>query len=129
MSAVAAFVEKPDATTAQRYISEGYLWNSGNFIVQSKVLVQEIADRAAAVAEAVEGALKSAVQDDAYILLGSEFKLAPKISIDYAVMEKTSLAAVLPVRFAWTDLGAWDSVHASGEGNVGLHVWRTQRAV
>ena len=122
LSAVAAFVEKPDATTAQRYISEGYLWNSGNFIVQSKVLVQEIADRAAAVAEAVEGALKSAVQDDAYILLGSEFKLAPKISIDYAVMEKTSLAAVLPVRFAWTDLGAWDSVHASGEGNVGLHV-------
>ena len=122
LSAVAAFVEKPDATTAQRYISEGYLWNSGNFIVQSTVLVQEITERAAAVAEAVESALKSAVQDDAYILLGSEFKLAPKISIDYAVMEKTSLAAVLPVRFAWTDLGAWDSVHASGEGNVGLHV-------
>lgn len=122
LSAVAAFVEKPDATTAQRYISEGYLWNSGNFIVQSTVLVQEITERAAAVAEAVESALKSAVQNDAYILLGSEFKLAPKISIDYAVMEKTSLAAVLPVRFTWTDLGAWDSVHASGEGNVGLHV-------
>ena len=52
LSAVAAFVEKPDATTAQRYISEGYLWNSGNFIVQSKVLVQEITDRAAAVADA-----------------------------------------------------------------------------
>ena len=122
LSPVSAFVEKPDQTTAQRYISEGYLWNSGNFIVRADVLGKEIADRAPAVGEAVEVALDQAEIDGPCIALGSGFKAAPKISIDYAVMEKTSRASVLPVRFEWSDLGAWDSVHASGEGDVGLHI-------
>jgi mannose-1-phosphate guanylyltransferase/mannose-6-phosphate isomerase len=122
LSKVAAFVEKPDQVTAGRYISEGYLWNSGNFIVQAKVLFQEVLERAAAVGEAVQAALDNARVDGPYVLLGPDFKSAPKISIDYAVMEKTNRALVLPVRFEWSDLGAWDSVQASGEGSVGLHV-------
>ncbi|MGQ3149316.1 AGE family epimerase/isomerase [Brevundimonas mediterranea] len=122
LSEVSAFVEKPDQATARRYISEGYLWNSGNFIVRADVLVREILDRAAAVGEAVRTALDQAEIDGPYVLLGSGFTSAPKISIDYAVMEKTSRASVLPVRFEWSDLGAWDSVHASGEGSVGLHI-------
>ncbi|MFN4186384.1 MAG: mannose-1-phosphate guanylyltransferase, partial [Hyphomonas sp.] len=75
-----------------------------------------------AVGEAVRVALDQAEIDGPCITLGSGFKAAPKISIDYAVMEKTSRASVLPVRFEWSDLGAWDSVHASGEGDVGLHI-------
>ena len=122
LSEVSAFVEKPDQATARRYISEGYLWNSGNFIVRADVLGKEIADRAPAVGEAVRVALDQAEIDGPCITLGSGFKAAPKISIDYAVMEKTSRASVLPVRFEWSDLGAWDSVHASGEGDVGLHI-------
>ncbi|VXC01520.1 AGE family epimerase/isomerase [Brevundimonas sp. G8] len=122
LSEVSAFVEKPDPATARRYISEGYLWNSGNFIVRADVLGKEIADRAPAVGEAVRVALDQAEIDGPCITLGSGFKAAPKISIDYAVMEKTSRASVLPVRFEWSDLGAWDSVHASGEGDVGLHI-------
>lgn len=122
LSEVSAFVEKPDQATARRYISEGYLWNSGNFIVRADVLGKEIADRAPAVGEAVQVALDQAEIDGPCITLGSGFKAAPKISIDYAVMEKTSRASVLPVRFEWSDLGAWDSVHASGEGDVGLHI-------
>lgn len=122
LSEVSAFVEKPDHETARRYISEGYLWNSGNFIVRADVLGQEITDRAPAVGEAVQVALDQAEIDGPCITLGAGFKTAPKISIDYAVMEKTSVASVLPVQFMWSDLGAWDSVHASGEGNVGLHI-------
>ena len=122
LSEISAFVEKPDQATARRYISEGYLWNSGNFIVRADVLVREILDRAAAVGEAVHTALDQAEINGPCVLLGSSFTSAPKISIDYAVMEKTSRASVLPVRFEWSDLGAWDSVHASGEGSVGLHI-------
>lgn len=119
---VSAFVEKPDQATAQRYISEGYLWNSGNFIVRGDILIEELQTRAAAVSEAVKAALDQAEVDGATLILGSEFTAAPKISIDYAVMEKTRRASVLPVSFEWSDLGAWDSVHASGEGDVGLHI-------
>lgn len=122
LSDVSAFVEKPDSETAKRYISEGYLWNSGNFIVRADVLGAEIANRAPAVADAVRAAVDQAAVDGVCLTLGSGFKAAPKISIDYAVMEKTTRASVLPVRFEWSDLGAWDSVHASGEGDVGLHV-------
>ncbi|WP_404418243.1 AGE family epimerase/isomerase [Brevundimonas vesicularis] len=122
LSEVSAFVEKPDAATAERYISEGYLWNSGNFIVRADVLAAEIGQRAPAVAEAVRSAVDHAVMDGPCLTLGSAFLSAPKISIDYAVMENTTRASVLPVRFEWSDLGAWDSVHASGEGDVGLHV-------
>ncbi len=122
LSAVSAFVEKPDQATARRYISEGYLWNSGNFIVRSDVLCQEISERAPAVSEAVRSAVAGAEIDGSCLTLGAGFKAAPKISIDYAVMEKTTRASVLPVRFEWSDLGAWDSVHASGEGDVGLHI-------
>ncbi|WP_242077706.1 AGE family epimerase/isomerase [Brevundimonas diminuta] len=122
LSAVSAFVEKPDQATAGRYISEGYLWNSGNFIVRADVLCQEIAERAPAVSEAVRLAVADAEIDGPCLTLGAGFKAAPKISIDYAVMEKTTRASVLPVRFEWSDLGAWDSVHASGEGDVGLHI-------
>lgn len=122
LAAVSAFVEKPDQATASRYISEGYLWNSGNFIVRADVLCQEIAERAPAVSEAVRSAVADAEIDGQCLTLGAGFKAAPKISIDYAVMEKTTRASVLPVRFEWSDLGAWDSVHASGEGDVGLHI-------
>lgn len=122
LSDISAFVEKPDEATARRYISEGYLWNSGNFIVRADVLFDEILDRAGAVAEAVQAGLEQAEADGPCLLLSTSFSLAPKISIDYAVMEKTARASVLPVQFDWSDLGAWDAVHASGEGDVGLHV-------
>ncbi len=56
-------------------------------------------------------------------VLGPEFRPAPKISIDYAVMEKTRLASVLAVEFTWSDMGAWDAMAASGEGDVGAHIF------
>jgi mannose-1-phosphate guanylyltransferase/mannose-6-phosphate isomerase len=112
---VAAFVEKPDATLAQDYIAKGYLWNSGNFVVSIATLLAELETHAPAVLEASALGLKGARVEGAQVTLGEAFRAAPKISIDYAVMEKTALAKVLPVSFGWSDLGAWDAIHALSE--------------
>jgi mannose-1-phosphate guanylyltransferase/mannose-6-phosphate isomerase len=109
---VAAFVEKPDRKTAKAYVAARYLWNSGNFVVKAAVLVEELAAHAPDVLDSVRRALAEASVGDAF-RLGAAFRTAPKISIDYAVMEKTSRAAVLPAAFAWSDLGAWDAVKAA----------------
>lgn len=122
LSVVEAFVEKPDTWTATQYLREGYLWNSGNFIVSSEVLGLELEKYAPAVAQAVELAVAN-IGDASVAVLGNAFKEAPKTSIDYAVMERTERASVLPVDFQWSDLGAWDTVAASGEGELGLHVF------
>lgn len=123
LAEVRAFVEKPDAATAAQYIANGYLWNSGNFIVRADVLHDEIEVATAGLSEAVAASFTEATIDGASIFLGKRFTAAPKISIDYAVMERTQRASVLPVDFEWSDLGAWDAVHASGEGDVGLHIF------
>lgn len=123
LAEVRAFVEKPDAATAAQYIANGYLWNSGNFIVRADVLHNEIEGATAGLSEAVAASLTEATVDGEALFLGKRFAAAPKISIDYAVMERTQRASVLPVDFEWSDLGAWDAVHASGEGDVGLHIF------
>lgn len=118
---VAAFVEKPDAERARAYVAEGFLWNSGNFVAQARTLMDELGAHAPGVAEAARAAIAEVEADGAVLVLGRPFRRAPKISIDYAVMEKTSRAAVLPVSFRWSDVGAWDAVLAAsardGDGN------------
>ncbi|MGA0545828.1 AGE family epimerase/isomerase [Brevundimonas sp. VNH65] len=126
LSPVKAFVEKPDAKTAERYIANGYLWNSGNFIVSAAILLEELEAQAPAVAIAATAALppttggRDAVDPETLLPV---FSNAPKISIDYAVMEKTSRASVLPVDFEWSDLGSWDAVAKTGEGDLGAFVF------
>lgn len=122
LSNVEAFVEKPDPAMARRYIDSGYLWNSGNFIVSADILLTELATYA----PAIEGAVRTSVEQGrggSIFKLADAFRQAPKVSIDYAVMEKTGLAAVLEVDFAWSDLGAWDAIAASGEGDIGGHIF------
>ncbi len=121
LSEVQQFVEKPDRNLAAAYIADGYLWNSGNFIARADVLLDEMARYAPGVVSAARAALPAA--GGAVEILTAAFSEAPKISIDYAVMEKTQLASVLEVDFAWSDLGAWDSIAATGEGDVGSHVF------
>lgn len=109
--AVAAFVEKPDRATAERYVADGYLWNSGNFVFSARTMCEELARHAPAVLEAARGALEGAERDLDFLRLGRDpFLQAPKISIDFAVMEKTDRAGVLAVDFAWSDIGGWDAV-------------------
>jgi mannose-1-phosphate guanylyltransferase/mannose-6-phosphate isomerase len=113
--AVERFVEKPDAATAQRYVEDGYLWNSGNFVFGAKVLLEELALYEPGLADIVALAVERAEQVGVLCRLSPDFRTAPKISIDYAVMEKTVRAAVLPVGFAWSDVGAWDAVWAASD--------------
>ena len=120
LSEVEAFREKPDGEIAAAYIQSGYLWNSGNFIARADALVRELAQYAPAVEVAARQAVGVA-EAAPVLVLGEAFNQSPKISIDYAVMERTELASVLEVDFDWSDLGAWDSIAATGEGDFGQH--------
>jgi mannose-1-phosphate guanylyltransferase/mannose-6-phosphate isomerase len=106
-----AFVEKPDRATAQEYVEAGYYWNSGNFIFRADVMLEEIATFEPAIAEAVDAAIEKARADLDFLVLNAEsFARAPKTSIDYAVMEKTSKAALIPADIGWSDVGNWRAV-------------------
>lgn len=122
LAPVSRFVEKPDYETAARYQAEGYLWNSGNFIVAARALMEELTVHAPGIATHARGSLPDQGETGPVIRLGEAFRSAPKISIDYAVMEKSDRTSVLPVNFAWSDVGAWDSVMETGEGQSGVHV-------
>ncbi len=119
---ISAFVEKPNAATAQNYVAKGYLWNSGNFVARASVMLAELDRHAPEVAAAARAGVVQATEQSGARILGDAFRAAPKISIDYAVMENTDRAAVIPVSFAWSDLGAWDSVWSASDkdadGNV-----------
>ncbi len=108
---VEKFVEKPDAATAARYLHEGYLWNSGNFLFRADVLLNELAAFEPDIASAVVASVKNATDDLGFLRLAPEaFAKSPSKSIDYAVMEKTKHAAVVEGSFRWSDIGSWDAL-------------------
>ena len=108
---VEAFVEKPDAATAAKYVTEGYLWNSGNFLFHAGTMWKEIEQLEPSMAEAVKASVAGATRDLDFLRLAPEpFARAPKKSIDYAVMERTKRAAVLPADLGWSDIGSWSAV-------------------
>ena len=109
---VAEFVEKPDAATARGYVQSGqYLWNSGMFVFAARTWLGELGAHAPDMLAACEKALASATRADSFVRLGASFNTCPADSIDYAVMEKTSLAAVVPLSAGWSDVGSWSSLH------------------
>jgi mannose-1-phosphate guanylyltransferase/mannose-6-phosphate isomerase len=109
--AVDRFVEKPDAATAARYVAEGYLWNSGNFFFRADVMQGELRTFEPGMIEAAAGAVAKSRTDLDFMLLETEsFATATKKSIDYAVMEKTDKAAVVPAEIGWSDVGNWAAV-------------------
>lgn len=115
-SEVSQFVEKPDEPTAARYIANGYLWNSGNFLFKSDVFLAEYAAFEPASAAAVANAVKNDSTDlDFFMLDEKQFKAAAQKSIDYAVMEKTRRAAVVRADYGWSDLGGWHAVWSHTE--------------
>lgn len=121
LNSVERFVEKPDAETAALYLAEGYLWNSGNFIVSARTLLSELDLHAPDMVMAARASLPPEPDHDT-VRLTDAFRAAPRLSIDYALMEKSDKTSVLPVTFDWSDLGAWDSVLATGSGASGLHI-------
>jgi len=108
---VEAFVEKPDAATAASYLADRYLWNSGNFLFHAATMLSEIERFEPAMAEAAKAAVAGIARDLDFMRLAPEsFARAPKKSIDYAVMERTKLAAVVPADLGWSDVGSWSAV-------------------
>ena len=106
-----AFVEKPDAATARRYLQEGYLWNSGNFVFRADVMQAELKRFVPELAAAAHNAVAAAKRDLGLLVLdAAAFSQAPRISIDYAVMERTDHAAVLAADMGWSDIGNWHAV-------------------
>jgi mannose-1-phosphate guanylyltransferase / mannose-6-phosphate isomerase len=108
---IASFTEKPDLETASNFIAKGYLWNSGNFLFRARDLLSEVNCFAPDIYRAAQLALQAAKPTDGGLELNEEaFSAAPRISFDHAIMEKTAKASVLPVSYAWRDLGTWDAV-------------------
>ncbi|MET0674462.1 MAG: mannose-1-phosphate guanylyltransferase/mannose-6-phosphate isomerase, partial [Bradyrhizobium sp.] len=109
--AVANFVEKPDLSTAEQYVKDGYFWNSGNFMFRAAVLLDEYRKFDAHSVQVVTDAVATAGRDLGFVILDADaFAAAKPISIDYAVMEKTARAAVVPVSCGWSDVGSWHAV-------------------
>jgi mannose-1-phosphate guanylyltransferase/mannose-6-phosphate isomerase len=109
---LAKFVEKPDLATAERYVATGqYLWNSGMFVFGAATFLTELGRHAPRILDAAKQATAHAVRDQDFIRLGQAFLDSPSDSIDYAVMEKTDKAAVVPLDAGWNDVGSWSALH------------------
>ena len=109
---VGGFTEKPDRATAENYLaSNDYYWNSGIFVLHAATFLDEMARLAPDVLEAARTAYTDRTHDIGFERLDpSAFARSPSISIDYAVMEKTNRAAVLPIEVGWNDVGSWSSL-------------------
>ncbi|ODR93076.1 mannose-1-phosphate guanylyltransferase/mannose-6-phosphate isomerase [Sinorhizobium alkalisoli] len=110
--AVKRFVEKPSREKASALLECGnYYWNSGMFLFQVGRMIAELEQHAPDVLTAAQAAVEGSTIDADFLRLSLEdFSKAPSISIDYALMEKTANAAVVPSHFSWSDLGSWDAV-------------------
>ena len=121
---VAGFVEKPDAATAAQYLaSRQYFWNSGMFLFQASRYLAELERHAPAMLAACRAAFEGAKRDTDFVRLDkAAFAACPSDSIDYAVMEKTADAAVLPIDVGWNDVGSWSALwqvaQQDGDGNA-----------
>ena len=106
---VAAFVEKPNAERAEQFLAEGnYFWNSGMFLFKASTFLAEMGQHAPDVLAAVTAAVSNRTNELDFIRLESTaFASSPSISIDYAVMERTTHAATIPGQIGWTDVGSW----------------------
>lgn len=108
---VEAFFEKPKREDALAYLREGYLWNSGNFLFRSDVMIEEFDKYAPDVLIAARRSIAAAQSGRGIMRLDeTAFSASPKISIDYAVMQKSRTMAVVAGRFRWSDIGSWDAI-------------------
>ena len=122
---VERFVEKPDLRTAQSYVDSGrYYWNSGMFLFSASAFLRELQKHSPAMLGPCRRAVAEAKVDADFTRLGAAFLDSPSNSIDYAVMEKTERAGVVPLAAGWSDVGSWPALHdvlpKDGDGNVAV---------
>lgn len=109
---VLGFTEKPDRSTAENYLSTGrYFWNSGIFLLPARTFLEELSELEPQIVEACTQAVDLAAKDLDFLRLDpAAFERNPNISIDYAVMERTSNAVVVDMDCGWSDIGTWSSL-------------------
>ena len=114
------FVEKPDLTTAKQYLSSGdYFWNSGMFVFKASVYLEELQTQQLEMFFHCQGAFQKSVLEAGVIRLSEQsFSLCPNDSIDYAIMEKTTNAWLVPLHSSWKDLGNWSAMWEAAEKDV-----------
>ena len=122
---VEKFTEKPDLKTAEQFIAkQNYLWNSGMFLINAKVYLTELKAFQPTIFKHVQSALNSTQQDLDFIRPdAAHYNNCPKLSIDYAIMEKTQKAAVVPFEAKWSDIGSWQAIWEEGDkDHQGNHI-------
>lgn len=118
---IKTFREKPNLPTAIGYLKQGgFTWNAGIFLWSVNTIVNELRRNASQIAGIMDQVADSFFTKDEQMILNELFPKCEKISIDYAVMEKTQLAYVLPVEFGWSDLGTWGSLRTITLGTSGM---------
>lgn len=117
---VARFVEKPDAAQARQFLDQGdHYWNGGIFLMRADVYLDELKRYEPAILDACTMAFHSATQDRDFIRLdAAAFERSPGKSVDYAVMERTQHAAVVPVDMGWSDVGSWEALLTEADRDV-----------
>ncbi len=123
---VERFVEKPDRATAETFLADGsYYWNSGMFLFRADRYLSELKEFNPAMAEAAESALKTSYRDLDFCRLDeTTWNACPSDSIDYAVMERTTHAVVVPADIGWSDVGSWSALWEVQEGDADGNVLR-----
>lgn len=123
---VRGFVEKPDLDTAKKYVdSKNFLWNSGIFVFKASRYLDELEAFAPEIFGVCENAIKKSNRDLSFLSISYEdFASCPEDSIDYAVMERTSDAVVVPMNAGWNDVGSWSALWDIGEKDVNGSVIR-----
>ena len=129
VEAVVRFVEKPDLATAQSYLDSGdYAWNGGIFLYAPAVFLAELRANRPDIADGALAAIPTGAASPVY-LDAAAFAACPAESIDYAVMEKTRLAAVAPCDIGWADVGSWSEVWRLGRQDPAKNVTRGRTVV
>jgi len=110
---VERFTEKPDVATAEQFLTEGsYYWNSGMFVWRASVILEEMRQYLPAVYEVIQAIVKeSRISGDFNGAIEKHFATMPSISIDYGVLEKSSLVSLVPCDMGWSDVGSWQALH------------------
>ena len=124
--AIARFVEKPSLERARQFLQSGdYLWNSGMFMFRASRYLQELERFAPLIARVCQNAFDGAKSDLDFMRIDAKvFEQCPSDSIDYAVMEKTSDAVVVPLDAGWSDVGSWSALHEASDADVHGNVSR-----
>lgn len=123
---IEAFVEKPDIETAKNYLSSGeYCWNSGMFMFKASIIIKELELFVPDIVAECRASMEKGVEDLDFFRLDKEsFALSPADSIDYAVMEHTKKAVMIPFEAGWNDLGSWNALWKAGEKDENSNVTR-----